>query len=195
MVCAEDVVSYFQSLRSYERIWIMCRLQHSCLPFELRFLGTCLEELGKKDFHELRQAENEANSTAEINTSDLHKISNRHVRKKIILYLSLLYSHNYSCSNSLYKILCNSDEVNSILRCDALDNEEDSVEHLLMIYTLAVNHPAFSFEQKRVLHSIFTVVQAEDNKRTNAKRKFTPVSGVNSKTAFIECEPSLKVMK
>lgn len=173
MVCAEDVVSYFQSLKSYERIWIMCRLQHSCLPFELRFLGTCLQELAKKDFLGLNPTEGEANQLADISSPSLRKISDRRVQEKIILYLSLLHSNNYPCSNSLFKILCNLDEVNSILKYDALGDDEDRFEHLLMIYTLAVNHPAFSCEQKQVLHNIFAVVQAEERHR-NARRRLNP---------------------
>lgn len=169
MVVAEDVVSYFRSLKSYERIWIMCRLQHSCLPFELRFLGTCLEELGRKDFHELRAAENEANTPADNTWSELRKISSKHVQKKIILYLSLLHSNNYSCSNLLFKILCDSEEVNTFLKHETVDENENGFEQLLMIYTLAVNHPAFSCEQKQVLHNIFTVIQLEETKRMNLK--------------------------
>lgn len=193
MVCAEDIVSYFQSLKSYERIWIMCRLQHSCLPFELRFLGTCLEELGRKDFTELRQAENEANSPAEISSGELSKISNKNVQKKIILYLSLLYSYNYSCSNSLFKILCNIDEVCSILKYDTcLDDEDESFEHLLMIYTLAVNHPAFSCEQKQVLHDIFSFVQAEENKRTGAKGKSQQANIESSENAAFNDKSSVQ---
>lgn len=173
MVCAEDVVSYFRSLKSYERIWIMCRLQHSCLPFELRFLGTCLEELGKKDFHELRSVENEANSSAEICLSELQKFSNKHVQKKIILYLSLLHSHNYACSNSLYKILCDIEGDFSSEKFESSEDEEDYFEHLLMIYTLAINHPAFSFDQKKVLRGIYVNIQTEENKRSNSKRNMS----------------------
>ncbi|KAK7575575.1 hypothetical protein V9T40_011861 [Parthenolecanium corni] len=221
MVCAEDVVSYFRTLKSYERIWMMCKLQHCCLPFELRFLGTCLEELGKKDYNELRQAENEANSNAEANLSELRRIGDARVRNKIILYLSLLHSRNYSCSNSLFKILCDCQEVNAFLKCESIaspstpppapppptsaistvpsstpgavpavslaasnaatastdnssaatsDEEEDCFEHLLMIYTLAVNHPAFSCEQKQTLQNIFEVIRAEQNKRSTLKQ-------------------------
>lgn len=217
MVCAEDVVSYFRTLKSYERIWMMCKLQHCCMPFELRFLGTCLEELGRKDYNELRQAENEANSNAEANLSELRRIGDPRVRNKIILYLSLLHSRNFSCSNSLFKILCDCQEVNAFLKCEPsasppapppppltnaaatasssvtgsaaaaapasntaaatnescgaiADEEEDCFEHLLMIYTLAVNHPAFSCEQKQTLQNIFEVIRAEQNKRSSLKR-------------------------
>lgn len=205
---------------------MMCKLQHCCLPFELRFLGTCLEELGKKDYNELRQAENEANSNAEANLSELRRIGDARVRNKIILYLSLLHSRNYSCSNSLFKILCDCQEVNAFLKCQSSasplispsapppppplstsasatssssaagsaaatvslaasntavasndnsgaatsDEEEDCFEHLLMIYTLAVNHPAFSCEQKQALQNIFDVIRAEQNKRSTLKR-------------------------
>lgn len=66
----EDVVSCFQDLKSYERIMMMCRLQHCCLPFELRFLGTCLEDLGKRDFYEFKKSEVEANDITELYKQD-----------------------------------------------------------------------------------------------------------------------------
>lgn len=220
MVCAEDVVSYFCTLKSYERIWIMCKLQHCCLPFELRFLGTCLEELGKKDYNELRQAENEANSNSEANLSELHKMSDKRVRNKIILYLSLLHSRNYSCSNSLFRILCNCDEVNAFLKCESTlpsatpspstpagaastagatsasattaDEEEDCFEHLLMIYTLAVNHPAFSCEQKQTLQNIFDIIRAEQNKRSSMKRNVAAAAAATTAATIVHplVEPS-----
>lgn len=189
MVVPADIVSYFRSLKSYERIGIMCNLQHSCLPLELRFLGTCLEELGRKDFHELRSAENEANSSAEICMSELRKISNKDVQKKIILYLSLLHSNNYSCSYALYKILCNAEEV-----CKFLNHEDDDdvgSEQLLMIYTLAVNHPAFSCEQKEVLRNIFKEV--EKNKRSNSKNSVNQPSVEQSESPLFASSISVQV--
>lgn len=194
MVVAEDVVSYFRSLKSYERIWIMCRLQHSCLPFELRFLGTCLEELGRKDFHELRAVENEANNPNETTLSELRKISHKHVQKKIILYLSLLHSNNYSCSNSLFKILCDSEEVDSFLKYESLEEDENGFEQLLMIYTLAVNHPAFSCEQKQILHNIFTDIQLEETKRLNLKRNVTQTNAEHTDNAPYNASVPVQVM-
>jgi hypothetical protein len=174
MVCKKDVVTWFKSLKSYKRTDVMCNLLHLCVPFELRFLGTCLEELGKRDFHELRQTETEANSVTELASPELQSITSQRARTKLALYVSLLYSCNYACSNSIYKILTKAEDVNSVLKGAG----EELLEDLLLIYTLALNHPAFSFEQKLTLEKIFTRLQEEDRRlyeQSRAKPPFVPL--------------------
>ncbi|KAJ4436310.1 hypothetical protein ANN_18941 [Periplaneta americana] len=140
-----------------------------CLPFELRFLGTCLEDLGKRDFHELRDTEVRANNSAEL--SDLQCISDKRTQRKLALFLSLLKSCNHACSNGLYKILANFDsaEINTIINNSSSD--ENPLEELLLLYTLALNHPAFSYEQKAVFGNILVKLQEEENKIYSAKHQ------------------------
>lgn len=181
MVCKEEVISWYRSLRSYNRIDVMCSLLHVCLPFELRFLGTCLEDLGKRDFHELRKTENEANNLSDIN--EVQCISDKRTRPKLAFYISLLHSCNYACCNGLYKILSNADEVNALLKSPTiLAPDDNTLEELLLIYTLALNHPAFSFEQKLCLGNIFTRLQEEENKRStlNQSRSINSSAGAES---------------
>ena len=168
MVCKEDVVTWFKELTSSKRIDVMCSLLNMCLPFELRFLGTCLENLGKRDFHELRDTEVRANNSAEH--SDLQCISDKRTQRKIALYLSVLKSCNHACSNSLYKILANldSNEINTIL---SNSTEENPLEELLLVYTMALNHPAFSYEQQAVFGNILMKLQDEENKMLAAKHQ------------------------
>uniref|UniRef100_A0A1B6DUD1 CCHC-type domain-containing protein n=1 Tax=Clastoptera arizonana TaxID=38151 RepID=A0A1B6DUD1_9HEMI len=171
MVCKEDVVTWFKSLKSYNRIDVMCSLLNSSLPFELRFLGTCLEDLGKRDFHDLRNSENGANSLSEISSLDIQCISDKRARTKLAVYISLLRSCNYECANGLYKILANFDEVNNILKSNlVLNTDDETLEELLLLYTLALNHPAFTFEQKLSLGSIFSKLQEEELRLEALKR-------------------------
>ncbi|XP_073995167.1 uncharacterized protein isoform X1 [Rhodnius prolixus] len=173
MVCKRDeVLTWFKGLKSYKRTDLMCSLLNLCLPFELRFLGTCLEHLGKRDFHELRQSENEANSLSELNALDLQCLSNQQVRTKLAIYVSLLYSCNYTCSNSIFKILTKSDDIHSLLK---KSGDDTVLDELLLIYTLAINHPAFSFEQKLSLEKIFSQLLEEE-------RLFMQSNARNSKT-------------
>lgn len=149
----------------------MCNLFNLCLPFELRFLGTCLEDLGKRDFHDLRTTESGANNPSELSSPDLQCISDKRARTKLALYISLLHSCNYACSNGYYKILANVEEVNNLIKCNAVSSAEDDVlEELLLIYTLALNHPAFTFDQKLFLGGVFTKLQQEEDKRNCVKR-------------------------
>lgn len=54
MVCKEDVLSWFRDLQSHRRLDVMYELLHMCVPFEVRFLGSCVEEIGKHSYQELR---------------------------------------------------------------------------------------------------------------------------------------------
>ena len=158
MVCKEDVVTWFKDLSSSKRVDVMCSLLNMCLPFELRFLGTCLEDLGKRDFHDLRDTEIRANNCSEL--SDLQCISDKRTRRKLALFVSLLKSYNHACSNSLYKILANFDS--SEIATNSSSSDENPLEELLLLYTLALNHPAFSYEQKAVIGNILVKLQDEE---------------------------------
>ena len=57
----EEVLSWFRQQVAPTRIETLCALLECCLPFELRFAGTVLENLGRRDFHDLRDAEQRAN--------------------------------------------------------------------------------------------------------------------------------------
>ncbi|CAH0382612.1 unnamed protein product [Bemisia tabaci] len=177
MVCKSDIVSCFKELESYERIRVMCNLLNLCHPSELRYFGTCLEYLGKRDFHEFRQLENVANSPAEINSLDLQCLNDKTVRKKLVLYLSLLHSNNDTCSNGLFKILSNWSEVDKCFRAHSISEDEETSEEFLMLYVLAANHPAFTVEQKLVLENIFSKLLSE-------KQRFTEKPGLESPPAY-----------
>lgn len=178
MVCKEEVVHWFKGLESYKRIDAMCTLLNMCLPFELRFLGTCLEELGGRDSNQLRGIElrvNNSNELAqEIASSQLCDPSDIKVRRKMALYFALIRACNRPCVNELFNILCSWSNNEFLYRAKA-----DALQELLLVYTMAANHPVFSFEQRTKCGQIYNSILKE-----NPENSFTevPVDGMHSKS-------------
>lgn len=70
----EDVAEWYQGLSAHRRIEAMCTLIDLSMPFEIRFLGSLIEHLGRKDFPSLRDAESKANSFTHANPEDKKKL-------------------------------------------------------------------------------------------------------------------------
>lgn len=158
MICKEDVVCWFKELESYERIDTMCTLLNMCLPFELRFLGTCLEELGRRDSQELRGIELRVNNPVEL-AADISSCrsgdpTDIKIRRRMALYLALIR-------------VCNRSSVTEII-FQTLEGwgdkdfykfgDGDPLQELLLVYTMAANHPVFSFEQRMKCGEIYNKI-------------------------------------
>ncbi|ESN90303.1 hypothetical protein HELRODRAFT_165952 [Helobdella robusta] len=64
---SEKILNYFISASSCDRIKLVCSLIQLCLPYELRFVGACLEDKGRKDASiELLDEEKRANNTEDV---------------------------------------------------------------------------------------------------------------------------------
>lgn len=186
MVCKEEVVHWFKGLESHKRIDAMCTLLNMCLPFELRFLGTCLEELGCRDSKDLRGIElrvNNSNELAqEIASSQLCDPSDTKVRRKMALYFALIRACNRHCVNELFNILCSWSGNEFLKRATG-----DAWQELLLVYTMAANHPVFSFEQRMRCGEIYNSILSG-----NPENTFSEVVSVDSLHAKVisECNPS-----
>lgn len=60
--CKDEIIHWFRQQSASLRVETLCNLMECCVPFEIRFVGTVLENLGRRDFHELRDAQHRANS-------------------------------------------------------------------------------------------------------------------------------------
>ena len=70
------MVGWFRALNGAHRIETLCAMLDCCVPFEVRFLGSYVEDLGRRDFHELRDVENKANNFVNHSkTNDENKIA------------------------------------------------------------------------------------------------------------------------
>ncbi|XP_055047780.2 zinc finger CCHC domain-containing protein 14 [Misgurnus anguillicaudatus] len=151
----EDVYRWFSVLSSAHRAEFLCGLLDLCVPIELRFLGSCLEDLARKDYHSLRDAEIKANNPADL--ANLTNITDEVVRSKLLVSLALLSSDNRVAAGVLFRTLTH---IDTIINNYGLQlNDGQTGEQFLLLFTMASNHPAFSFHQKQVLRQELTQIQ------------------------------------
>ncbi|XP_053742522.1 zinc finger CCHC domain-containing protein 14 isoform X1 [Synchiropus splendidus] len=151
----EGVFRWFSSLTSAQRAEFLCGLLDLCVPIELRFLGACLEDLARKDYHSLRDAEIRANNPADL--SGLTNITDEVVRSKLLVSLALMGSDNRDAAGVLYRTLTHIDSV--INNYGLALNDGRTEEQFLLLFTMASNHPAFTFHQKQVLRRLLLQIQ------------------------------------
>ncbi|KAJ8376532.1 hypothetical protein SKAU_G00071120 [Synaphobranchus kaupii] len=131
----ETVFEWFGlHLNPAKRIEFMCGLLHMCQPLELRFLGACLEDLARKDFHVLRDFEIRANSP-----NDLGLLTD--VADPVVRDPQHLQFHP-PCEDG--------DEYGkSEQSCGpAAEAWVGPLEQLALLFTMASLHPAFPFHQR-----------------------------------------------
>ena len=171
MVCKEDLCCWFKNLNPRKRIEYMCGLLHMCLPLELRFVGTVLEDYGKKDYHYLRNAEVAANKQTEI--SKYKSISSpKTLRAKVFITLALMRSSSTACAQIIFDII--ESKLDSVFSFGPGD-DSGVADEVLTVLTLAINHPAFMFEQRRRLHEHLCFLD-------NQKRDVFRVRGILSES-------------
>lgn len=158
MISKSDVIMWFKALESYKRIDTMCTLLNMCLPFELRFLGTCLEELGRRDSQELRGMELRANNPQDLATDMIAcqkgEPTDKKVRRKMALYLALIRACNRTNVSEIFRTLESWGELDFSTMTDV-----DTLKELLLVYTMAANHPVFEFEQHLKFMKIFEKIK------------------------------------
>jgi hypothetical protein len=115
-------------------------------------VGSVVEDLGKKDYHYLRDAEIKANNPAEL--TKLVNVNIKATRSRLSVALALLHSYNTECSNVLFKILTSSSSV-----MEQLLPEDHFAEEVLLLLTMAANHPAFTLDQRLTLCDILMKLQ------------------------------------
>ncbi|XP_017351261.1 zinc finger CCHC domain-containing protein 2 isoform X1 [Ictalurus punctatus] len=145
-----------------KRVEFMCGLLHMCQPLELRFLGSCLEDLARKDFHILRDVEARANSPADLRL--LTDVADPVVLSRLLVCLSLLGSKNRECAGILFGTLSRIDLLHS-RSCCGLNLPEPGpaaapLEQLALLFAMASLHPAFTFHQREVVRTQLERVEA-----------------------------------
>ena len=150
MLCKEEVCLWFKNLGGPKRIDLLCGLLQMCVPLEIRFIGSCVEDLARKDYHVLREAELKANDLNEIKT--LTNMLDKVTRSKLNIYLALLHSTNTVCSNVLYNTLTSTEPLHQLTFLNVPNNVKmRQAEEGLLLYTMAAHHSAFTFSQRQVL--------------------------------------------
>ena len=60
-ITKDQIFDWFRTSDNWNRIDFICGLLDLCHPFEIRYLGTFIEELGRKDYAALKKHEEKAN--------------------------------------------------------------------------------------------------------------------------------------
>ena len=89
----DAIFDRFRKLGNWERIDFMCGLLDLCHPFEVRYLGTFVEELRRKDYDTLKKYEDKAN-TGDNPPKDFLNLEDKSVRANLVISLTLLSSTN-----------------------------------------------------------------------------------------------------
>ncbi|XP_063801739.1 zinc finger CCHC domain-containing protein 14 isoform X2 [Pseudophryne corroboree] len=151
----DGVYRWFSELTSSQRIEFLCGLLDLCIPLELRFLGSCLEDLARKDYHSLRDSEIKANNPADL--ASLTNLTDEVVRSKLLLSLALLASDNREAAGVLCRTLTHIDSIINNLGLQL--NDGRTGDEFLLLFTMATIHPAFSFHQKQLLRKELSHIQ------------------------------------
>lgn len=176
-----QVYDWFKTLDGAKRIDFLNGMLHLCFPLELRFLGSCIEELARKDFTFLREAELKANSVQEIH--QMRDLCDKITRSKIIVTLALLSSSNLDCAQLLYDIL-NVDISDLLEKMRDNNLDEKIADEFLLMLTMAANHPAFDFQMKSRMSQMYLL--AEQKLKLNR----VVLKESESEMFLIENEPS-----
>ncbi|XP_060517847.1 zinc finger CCHC domain-containing protein 2-like isoform X2 [Cylas formicarius] len=178
MVCKEEFIAWFKDLDSYKRIDIFCELINMCVPFELRFVGSYLEEIGKYSYQELKQQAFFANDLEKLDKDLMFKnqtLFEEAVRHRVLLNISLLKSRNYNVANWYCKKFLRTDYIEELVSKE----KDDMVQNeLLLLFTMASRHPAFTFDQKEFFSRILVqLCDIRDNRFKSAPYSYPPGFG------------------
>ncbi|XP_022908413.1 uncharacterized protein [Onthophagus taurus] len=176
MVCKEDILSWFKNLDCYKRIDVMHDLLNICMPYELRFIGSCLEEIGKHTYQELRGVTLIANDVDKLAKDNLLNLStgllDEVTRNRAVLHLSLLSSRNCVGADWLFKSLFRTEVFEDFIVKGNCKDESLQNEFLLLL-TMGVHHPAFTFDQKYFLGRLIERLLEQKEHRNEATPKIS----------------------
>ena len=142
------MIKSYERMSAADRMELMCRLFDRSLPCEIRFMCSVLHDIASRDHESLQKLENHVNK---LDTFRYQKDLSE-VRGQICHTLALLNPDNRAVANAIYALLNSSDVLSTLNNSptDALQLDE-----YRLLYTMAVNHPVFTYEQRDVLRKNF----------------------------------------
>lgn len=144
MINVDNVTQWFRDAPSHNRLQVLCRLLECCVPHELQYLATFLEELLRRNM-----VLNAPSDATYANLKHLGEITDSNCRRQLCLLLTRLKSANKIPAYNIYDILIRYDFAKFFSR--VISMEEELVDEILLLFTLAANHPAMTFSQRNRL--------------------------------------------
>lgn len=107
------------------------------------------------------ESDEDADSTSNTSSGDIGILMNEMIRRRMILYLSLLSATNRDGANTFYILL-----VSHEISPGAFERlTEPALAELALLYTIGFYHPAFSFSQHAVLREILMQIKFTIHRR------------------------------
>ena len=179
MVSKSKVYAWFKKCESHERLDLLCSLFSACLPFELRFLRTCLEDLEKKDevLKELDHSKFDISRLAE--SQDLDELG----RSRLIIHISLMEA---KCSEGCRDIIEFLKKKGNPDAMEIDDRCQYYVSQMLLIYTLISLHPAFSFIHRSLVWGYMEALKVKLKEKKNIGKSSSDSSIATSPSGPIQ---------
>lgn len=155
--CKQEVYNWFQQLPAYSRIDFLCTLLGYCSPWEIRFLGTCLEQVARKSYNELQKYELKAGDYKELQermlSSDINILDQDSNITHLIMSLALLRSRSTEsfCSTIPFDII--SRIVREFYtRINDVSPPSRLSDNIRVLLAMATHHPALTSPEQKQFH-------------------------------------------
>nr|XP_022340462.1 zinc finger CCHC domain-containing protein 2-like isoform X2 [Crassostrea virginica] len=154
----DELCLEFGTLSPHERIDVLSGLLQMCLGPELRFLGSVVVDLCKKDYIYLREQENKANKPEELESLKQNPTDIKNLQRAMAMNLALLHTDNTHCASIVFDILENNMKQAFTI---TPSTEKESVDIILLVLAMAIRHPAFNFCQRTKLYNYYMCVKQQ----------------------------------
>lgn len=151
-----DILQTFHGMPASDRLDLICRMLRHCVPYELRFLGTVVCDTAHEQYKNFVKADVSANRVNYFSGFKDHGLTHE-VCEKLCCALAVVHADNHPVAETVFSLL-NDPRVLSFYE----DTTDLTVlEDFRLLYVMAVNHPALSFNQRQ--HLMYTFLHRMDS--------------------------------
>ena len=142
-----EILQAFHGMPACDRVDLLCRMLHYCVPYEAHFLGTVLVDSSKEHYKSfVNKAEVSANRVNYY--SGFKDVGLTHeVCEKLCCALAVVHADNHPVAEVVFNLL---DDPRVLKQLDDLKDVQ-VMQDFRLLYVMGVNHPAFTFNQRQML--------------------------------------------
>ena len=150
-----EILQAFHTMPACDRLDLICRMLRHCVPHERRFLGTVICDLTREHYKNFIQGEANANTVNYFSGFKDAGVTHE-VCEKLCCALAVVHADNRPVAETVFNLL----DDQKILKLCEETTDLKILEDFRLLYVMAVNHPALSFNQK--LHLTYVYLQRLD---------------------------------
>ena len=174
-----DILNAFHRMPACDRLDLICRLLRSCVPYELRFLGTVILDAARaqmKSFAATEVVANQVNHYSGFKDGGVTHV----LCEKLCCALAVVHANNQPVAETIFGLLNNP----QALQLFEETSELKVLDDLRLLYVMAVNHPALSYNQRQ--HLLYMFLQRMDTLNSE-KSKFNFTGSYTSSVEVHVC--------